>query len=138
MTEPKKKRGLPEAAKPFMFKKGESGNPLGRIPNPALKALKNLTIETYREVIELAMTSDLDALDEVIDNPRTPAVQVGVAKALRKAIDNADWNILEQIAARIVGKIPDVVTVNSTNNTSLSVIDERKLLEAMKKLESDV
>ena len=94
-----------------MWKKGQpSPNPLGgKLSNPAVRALKNLTVEIYREVIELALTSNIAALKAIAENPDTPAVQVGVAVALVKAIQKGDWNIVNAIAERIVGKIPDKI-----------------------------
>jgi hypothetical protein len=136
-----KKRPLPKAAEPFKFKKGVSGNPEGsRAHNPAIRALKKLTIEIYREVIELAMTSNLAALKEVAEHPDTPAVQVGVAVALMKAIREGDYGVIERIAERIVGKIPDELNVNSKNfNANLNArIDQTKLKAALAKLEDDV
>jgi hypothetical protein len=105
------------------IKKGERRNPLGgKLHNPAIRALKNLTIATYREVIELALTSNIEALKRVAENPNTPAVQVGVATALIKAIAKGDWNIVNAIAERIVGKIPDKVEV--TNKVESNVVIE--------------
>ncbi len=120
------------------IKKGEVRNKTGSNMNPAIRALKNLTIETYREVIELALTSNIDALKSIATDPNTPAVQVGVATALMKAIQAGDWTVIEQIAARIVGKIPDELKVHSTNNTRVALVDEVKMREAMKKIEEDV
>ncbi len=126
--------------KKHQFKKGESGNPKGSVPNPALRALRRLTQETYREVIELVLTGNLTDLKKMAENPETPAIQVGVAAAFMKAIKNGDYAVIERIAERIVGKIPDVINVNSNNNTSLAlgVIDREKLKTAFAKLESDV
>ncbi len=121
-------------------KKGEKGhNPIGaRAHNPALRALKKLTIETYREVIELALTSNRQALYELAEHPDTPAVQVGVARAMMKAIDHGDFSLVEQLAIRIVGKVPEVVNINSNNQTSLDVVDRTRMRVAMKEIESEV
>lgn len=123
------------------FKKGVSGNPEGaRIQNPIKRALKNLTLDTYREVIELVLTGNVDSLREMVANPKTPAIQVGVATAFMKAIKNGDYAVIERIAERIVGKIPDELKVTSQNvNANLNAaIDKEKLKAALVKLESDV
>lgn len=122
------------------IQKGEVRNPLGNsgFSNPVIKALRKLTLPLYREVIELALTSNIAQLQKLAADPDTPAIQVGVAIALMKAIKVGDWDILEKIASRIVGKIPDEVNVNSNNSTKLSVVDERKVAEVLKKLELDV
>lgn len=123
-----------------LFKKGQSGNPRGgQMHNPAVKALKKLTIETYREVIELVLTGNLTDLKAMAENPATPALQVGIAAAFMKAIKSGDYTVIERIAERIVGKIPDVVNVNSTNtNTNLNSIDKATLRQALAELEDDV
>jgi ribosomal protein L25 (general stress protein Ctc) len=113
-----------------IWKKGQCGNPAKIKQSPIKRALRNLTIETYREVIQLVLTGNLAALQIMIDDPVTPAIQVGVAKAFKKAIDHGDYTIIEKIAERIVGKIPDVViqqTINSTSNNKdkvKAILDE--------------
>lgn len=125
------------------FKKGQSGNPLGgKLHAPEIRKLSKLTIETYREVIELVLTGDLEALKAMINNPKTPALQVGLATSMLKAIKNGDPNVFERFAERIVGKIPDVINVNAQTNANINqqvtVIDQVVLKAAMLKLEGDV
>lgn len=125
------------------FKPGQSGNPQGaRLHDPVTKALSRLTIDTYREVIEVVLTGNLTALKEMAEHPDTPAIQVGVATAFLKAIKTGDYAVIERIAERIVGKIPDVLNVNSNNNTNLNAtvtaIDKTALRKAMAESENDV
>lgn len=140
----KKKRTAPQL-KPHHFKPGQSGNPHGRPPlNPIQKALKNLTIATYREVIEVVMTGNIDNLKAMIIDPNTPALQVGIARSFIKAIDAGDYGVIERIAERIVGKIPDELNLNSKNmNANLNVnanapVDEEKLKAVLAKIEADI
>lgn len=136
-----KKKGLPSKAEPYKFKPGVSGNPKGRPPlNPIQRALKNLTIASYREVIEAVCTGNLDNLKDMMENPKTSALQVGVARAFMKAIQAGDYSVIERIAERIVGKIPDELNVTSTNrNANLNAnIDQEKLKAALAQLEKDV
>lgn len=110
------KKKLPKAAEPYKFKKGKSGNPEGgRAHNPAIRALKNLTIETYREIIELVLTGNLAQLEKLIKDESSSALQVGVATAFAQAIKAGDYEVIERIAERIVGKIPEVIHVKSDN-----------------------
>lgn len=135
------KRSLPAKAAPFKFKKGQSGNPNGgRAHSPAIRALKNLTVDTYREVIELVLTGNLAALKAMVEHPDTPAVQVGVATAFMKAIKNGDYGVIERIAERIVGKIPDVVQVtNNTNlNATVAAVTEETLRAKLIKIRNEV
>lgn len=136
-----KKKGLPPKAEPYKFKPGQSGNPKGRPPlSPIQRALKNLTIESYREVIEAVCTGNIDNLKAMVEDPKTSALQVGVARAFMKAIQAGDYTVIERIAERIVGKIPDELKVTSQNvNANLNAtIDKQKLKAALEQLEKDV
>lgn len=142
---PKPKKPLPKAAEPYKFKKGVSGNPEGaRAHNPIKKALARLTVETYREVIEAVLTGNIDNLKAMVADPKTSAIQVGVATAFMKALQAGDYAIIERIAERIVGKIPDEINLHAKNmNTNLNAnlnasVKEDVLKAALAKLESDV
>lgn len=136
-----KKRGLPPKAEPYKFKPGQSGNPKGRPPlNPIQRALKNLTVETYRDVIQAVCTGNLDNLKAMVEDPSISALQVGVARAFLKAMQAGDYAVIERIAERIVGKIPDELKVSSSNvNANLNAtIDKEKLKAALEQLDQDV
>lgn len=125
------------------FKKGQSGNPEGgRAHNPALKALRKLTVESYREIIELVLTGNVAAIKKIAENPASTGLQVGISVAFLKAIKSGDYNVIERIAERIVGKIPDVVTVNQNTNMnvagSIAVFDKTALKAAMEAIDEEV
>lgn len=123
------------------FKKGQSGNPQGgRLHNPITRALKNLTVESYRECIEAVCTGNLDNLKAMVDDPKISALQVGIARAFIKAMQAGDYAVIERIAERIVGKIPDELNVTSNNvNANLNAtIDKEKLKAALEQLEKDI
>lgn len=134
-------RGETKHLAKHQFKKGApSANPIGgRAHNPVTKALARLTVDTYREVIELVLTGNLTKLKAMVEHPDTPAIQVGVAAAFMKAIKNGDYAVMERIAERIVGKIPDQLNVVTDNKVQTTVnYDPIKLREAMQKLSNDV
>lgn len=125
------------------FKKGNKANPLGgNAHNPALKALRKLTVESYREIIELVLTGNLAAIKKIAEDPNSTGLQVGISVAFLKAIKNGDYNVIERIAERIVGKIPDVVTVNQNTNMnvagSIRVFDKAALKAAMDEIDKEV
>lgn len=120
------------------WKKGKSGNPEGgRAHNPLTRALRNVTLETYREIIELVMTSDLAAIKKIAENPKSTGLQVGIAVSFLKAIKNGDYAVIERIAERIIGKIPDEINVKSTLNAKVNVIDRAALARAMAELHDE-
>lgn len=123
------------------IKKGQVLNPEGgRAHNKAIRALSKLTVETYREVIELVLTGNLTSLKAMAEHPDTPAIQVGVAHAFMKAIKNGDYNVIERIAERIVGKIPDHIKIESNNvNANINTqIDKVALKKALEDIEKDI
>lgn len=128
--------------KPYQFKKGApSANPLGgKLHNPIAKDFKKLTLESYREVIEIALSGNIEALKELISNPKTSVVQVGVGTALLKAIKDGDPSVLERFCERIVGKIPDVlqVTSHATGEQSVTHFNGELIKDAIKKIREDV
>lgn len=125
------------------WKKGQSGNPEGaRKHHPALKALKNLTLDTYRDVIEAVCSGNISLLATMAkgDDPKMSALQVGVARAFYAAIQKGDYEVIERIAQRIVGKIPDELNVVSKNlnaNVETKPIDRKEVRDVIAKLEKE-
>jgi hypothetical protein len=104
------------------IKKGQIMNPEGaRSHNPIKKELKKFTNSYLVSVIELAVMGNLQGLAAVVKNPDSPAIQVGIAKALHKAIENGDWGTLESIVQRVVGKIPDRVHFGNDEENGIKV-----------------
>lgn len=131
--------------KAHQFKKGTSGNPLGgKLHNPAIKALRNITVDSYRQIIELALTGNVAGLREVakdgLENKASKysAVQVGVATAILKAISRGDDTVIERLASRIIGKLPDKLDVGYSGSVEISFADKAKLKRAILELEADV
>ena len=134
-------RGETKHLKRFQFKPGQSGNPDGgKKHDPIKKVLKNLTIETYREVIEAVLTGNLENLKEMIENPKTSVLQVGIAKAIVRAVKEGDYEIIERIAERIVGKIPDELNLHSTNKNfnANAKVPVARVKEALAKLYEEI
>jgi hypothetical protein len=127
--------------KPHQFKPGQSGNPKGRTPlSEKARELRKLTIESYRKVIELVMEGNLLELKALAEDPETSALQVGIATSVMKAIQAGDYIIIERIAERIIGKIPEVLQIDPTSNVNvkISVIDKDMLKKANEELEKSV
>lgn len=121
------------------FKKGQSGNPKGTKPNPMVMALRELTVESYRKIIELVLTSDVQAIKAIAEDPKSTGLEVGISVAFLRAIKNGDYAVIERIAERIVGKIPDEIKIAPLSiNQKVSIIDKTALAKAILELEEEV
>lgn len=96
------------------FKPGNKANPEGaRAHDPEKKMLKKITAEVFAEIVELALKNDIIGLTKVAEDKTCPAIKVGVARALMKAIQKGDWKTIEGIIERLVGKV--VIKVDHTS-----------------------
>jgi hypothetical protein len=121
------------------IKPGEVKNPKGRpILSPEIKELRSLTIDVYREVIQIVMTGTLAELKVMAEDPKTAAFKVGIAVCVMKAIKEGDYATIERISERIIGKIPEVVTVTGNFTREVTEIDPVMLRAAMDRLQRDV
>lgn len=120
-------------------KKGEIRNPKGAGAHDQLtKALRNLTIKAYRDIIEMVLTNNLTAIKELAQDPKSSTLQVAIATCVMTAINKGDYTVIERIAERIIGKIPEVVNINSNVTKEVVVFDRNLLKQAIQELESDV
>lgn len=98
-------------------------NPRGAAAHdPIKKAIKKFTNQYLIEVIDMAVMGNLKGLQDVVKNPNSPAIQVGVAKCLYTAISKGDWDTLESIIVRIIGKVPDRVEHSGAVDTAPQII----------------
>lgn len=89
------------------IRKGEVRNPHGaRAHDPVKKALKRLANDEFLDIVNAALTGGVRDLLKIAKDPSSPAIKVGVATALAKAIKNGDWKTLEGIVERLIGKVP--------------------------------
>lgn len=137
-------RKLPEAMKATQFVKGQIANKNGPTPKtPAQKKinadLRNLTLDTYREILHRLLFDTVPGLKELVSDKDTNALTAAVAMCLLMAIKKGDYDTIEKILQRIIGKIPDHLSVVSNiTNTVICKIDPVKLKEAMDKIESEI
>lgn len=93
-------------------KKGEVRNPDGgRAHDPAKKALKYLSNEMLKEVIDVAVKGDLEKLAALAQSRTLPVLQVAVAKCMYDAVARGDWSTVERIVERCVGKVKEEVEI---------------------------
>lgn len=123
-TKTKYKRGKnPNSLKNLKaIQPGQVLNPLGGGAHDQIKqSMKRFTNKYLIEVIDMAVMGNIKGLESIVKNPDSPAIQVGVAKCLFTAITKGDWQTLESIIVRIVGKVPDKMEVLSAELSSLKI-----------------
>jgi len=125
----KRKRNVsPNSLKHLVpIKKGQILNPKGAgAHDPILKQMRRLSAELLKDVIDMAVSGNIQNLKEIVGDPNSSVLQVGVAKSLYDAAAKGDWSIFERIIERITGKVPIVVDNTSTdgsmNNISVQFV----------------
>lgn len=121
------------------FKKGQSGNPGGVPKDPVKAALKKLTVESYRDIVELTLAGNVDQLGEIVKDKTQPALKVAIAAAILTAIRKGDVQTVEKLLERVIGKVPEVVRVTgAVANTDLnSSEDKKKVRDLVAKFSSE-
>jgi hypothetical protein len=97
----------PQEPKPGIVERRRGGrekDPLSKIQ------LRKLTNEQLADTINLAVQGNIKALKDIIEDPNSSALRVGIATSLIKAVRKGDWDTIEKILERVVGKAP--ITVN--------------------------
>lgn len=96
---PKSKENL----KPI--KKGEVKNPIGgNAHDPLKKAMRKMSSEVFKDIVDMAVNSDIEGLKRIANTPGQKAITVGIAIALMKAIKTGDFSTMERILQYIIGK----------------------------------
>lgn len=96
---------------------------------------KFITKATYLEMILLALTTTTQDLMLKLESGVLPIVEEIIITALLKARKDGRYDILDNIMSRIIGKVPEVVSVtDGTNEEREQRIKERseQLLEMYK------
>jgi hypothetical protein len=91
---------------------GQSGNPKGRAPLPPdLRDAKKWSKELVTAAIDLAMSRNAEELAELAADPSAPRIVVALAKMLEMAIEKGDYQRLDFLLQRAIGKVVDHVEV---------------------------
>ncbi len=100
--------------KPYQWKKGQSGNPAGKKPDPPeLKRLKNLTKAELVDVGNLIIKGDVGTLQRLAKDPQATVLQRMLAAVAAKIINKGDMQSLDVLLNRMVGKVKDEVALTS-------------------------
>lgn len=116
VTEPKKapKASGKKPRPPHLWKKGQSGNPLGRaIEDPATRVIRNLTKSELVDVGNLVVKGDYEALKALAKAPKATVLQRMLASVAVKIIERGDMHSLDILLNRMVGRVKEEVALTS-------------------------
>lgn len=92
------------------WKKGQSGNPEGRPPDPPeLKRLKNLTKRELVDLGNLVVKGDVDTLRKLASNGKSTALVAMVAAVCERVIREGDMQKLDILLNRLIGRVKEEV-----------------------------
>ena len=123
------------------FKKGQSGNPLGRsLENPEMKKLKNLTEAEMVEVGSLVVKGTIKQLRAIKDDPNASALKCMMAAVAIKTISTGNPQALDILLNRLVGKAKERVEVVSTNAHAIAAaqVQETEVIEILNRVRASV
>lgn len=92
------------------IRKGEVRNPEGgRAQNRILDNLKTLTKEELGKIGSAIIKGRVDEVRALLDDPKTPALQAGVAKVILNVVDKGDTVALNCLLDRLIGKVKEEI-----------------------------
>jgi hypothetical protein len=120
------------------FKPGQSGNPSGaKAHDKEKKKLKALTQKHLTEIAGFVVNGDVDELARIIDDPKTPLIQLWFAQVVARGIKEGDPYQLNAFLDRVVGKVPDKVHTFSAHISQVMVeikkMSKEELIERSRK-----
>ncbi len=120
---PKKVVGRP-------FKKGVSGNPLGRaIEDPAMRMVRHLTKQELVEIGNLVIKNNMKQLQAIAKDPNASVIKTMIASVAVKIVTRGDMQALDVLLNRLIGKVRDDVSIVQTT----TVADTPESFEQFKK-----
>lgn len=92
------------------WKKGQSGNPKGRVKLPEeVKEAKRLNRASMEAALNKFLTWETDKLAEFLRDTKNPVLDMIIAKILIEAMKKGDQMRLNFLFDRLIGKVQDKV-----------------------------
>lgn len=102
----KKGSGVPEAAKKYQFKKGQSGNPEGaRAHDPMKRALKKLTAAKLHDIFAIVFNSSKEELAKLAADPKLDLLTLWVVNSALKGNKDKSYHLLDSMLNRAIGPV---------------------------------
>ena len=113
------------------FKKGVVTNPLGRgAENPVTRQLRKLTGDQLAEMSTILLEADLDKLEMMFKDKKTPAIQKCVIAIVIQVIKKGDASNFIILLDRIIGRVKqEIKHSGQIKNTGMTNDEVAKSLE---------
>lgn len=121
----------PDNIKPYQFKPGHKGGP-GRPPDKLGRQLRQLTQDEFRDIANMVIRGNLDEVEEIAEDRTQSIVKVMVARAILTAHAKGDFYQFDAILNRIIGKVSQTVSVETTKAPETSKKSFEDFCEAAK------
>jgi poly-beta-hydroxyalkanoate depolymerase len=109
--------------------KGETMNPNGR-PRKYVSQLKEqgYKLAEVNDAIQALMSMDVEELKAVLENPKATILELTIAKAMVKSLQNGSLYSMETLLTRVYGKPKEIQQVSSDSRIEVVFVNGKTIL----------
>lgn len=109
--------------------KGETMNPNGR-PRKYVSQLKEqgYKLSEVNDAIQALMSMDVEELKAVLENPKATILELTIAKAMVKSLQNGSLYSMETLLTRVYGKPKEIQQVQSDSKIEVVFVSGKTIL----------
>lgn len=109
--------------------KGETMNPNGR-PRKYVSQLKEqgYKLSEVNDAIQALMSMDVEELKTVLENPKATILELTIAKAMVKSLQNGSLYSMETLLTRVYGKPKEIQQVQSDSKIEVVFVSGKTIL----------
>lgn len=111
------------------FKPGESGNPNGRPMTPVeIVEMKKMNRNEAEKILNEFIHLPLGIIEKIADDPTTPGLKAVLASAYVKAHAVGNYNMINFLLDRLIGKVRDAPENNAPKPTVIKLLDGSQVI----------
>lgn len=109
--------------------KGETMNPNGR-PRKYVSQLKEqgYKLSEVNDAIQALMSMDVEELKSVLENPKATILELTIAKAMVKSLQNGSLYSMETLLTRVYGKPKEIQEVSQDSKIEVVFVNGKTIL----------
>jgi len=109
--------------------KGETMNPNGR-PRKYVSQLKEqgYKLSEVNDAIQALMSMDVEELSAVLENPKATILELTIAKAMVKSLQNGSLYSMETLLTRVYGKPKEIQQVSTDSRIEVVFVNGKTIL----------